>query len=137
MLLPGRCKTFQLQLDPSPNFSDVPVTAETKLSLLNHIRGPSVAKERKTIICRPVVDTFLASWFDMQAGLRRGQSLYAGTVPTTDITVTDRHLKTGSMKCQSFKLTCVGYLRLSEDGTAGFLVRRCGTTLEGCRWFPV
>lgn len=95
-----------------------------------------MVKERKTIICHPVEDTFLASWSDVQVGLERGQSLFVSAVPTTDITVTEGHLKTGPRKCQSFKYTCVGCLRLSEDGTAGLLLRRCATTLAGCGWFP-
>lgn len=54
----------------------------------------------------------------------------------TDITIIEGHLKTGPRKCQSFKYTWAAFLGLSEDGTAGFLVRRCGTTLAGCGWFP-
>lgn len=59
----------------------------------------------------PVVDTFLASWSD---GWARERSVFISWCCCHH-----RHHR----KCQSF--------RLGEDGTAGFLVRRCGTALAG------
>lgn len=77
-----------------------------------------MVKERKTIICYPVVDTFLASRSGGHVGLRRGQTLLAGTVPMTHITIIEGHLKTGPRKCQNVSASnvfqCLGWVLEAE-----------------------
>lgn len=61
---------FQCKVIPCPDFSTVPLTAEHKLGLSNCTGEPSALKERRTIVCHPVMDTFLASWSEGRAGER-------------------------------------------------------------------
>lgn len=84
----GAKDTSAAKPTPSPNFSNVPLTAENRRSLLNYISEPSVMKGRKTIICHPAVDALLASWSDVLVGLERERSVFTSAVPTTDITDT-------------------------------------------------
>lgn len=61
---------FQCKVTPCPDFSTVPLTAEHKLGLSNRTGEPSALKERRTIVCHPVMDTFLASRSEGRAGER-------------------------------------------------------------------